>query len=116
MQLAHLQVHSSVIPEYFYDFPEGTERSVKGSIHFRPGTVHLTEDELKHIESDPQFGHLKGKYTVVSRPSDTTPQAEMPQVQATEGSTLTATPDGLESSGKALVEGTTKPSKFRSPA
>ena len=38
-----------VRPQQIEDFPEGCARSVKGALHVSPGTMELTEDELKHI-------------------------------------------------------------------
>lgn len=32
------------------EFPEGIKRSVKGSLHLRPGSMEVTEDEWAHIQ------------------------------------------------------------------
>jgi hypothetical protein len=32
------------------EFPEGLKRSVKGSLHIRPGTLDVTDDEWSHIQ------------------------------------------------------------------
>lgn len=42
-------VQRAISPQQIEDFPEGCERSVEGALHVKPGTLELTEDELKHI-------------------------------------------------------------------
>jgi hypothetical protein len=72
-ELVHIHVHRLSIPEYIL-FPEDLkDRSVRGSVHFREGTVQLTAAELEYLEKAPQYKHLKNTYTVVSRPGTTPP-------------------------------------------
>lgn len=42
-------VMRGVTPCQIEDFPKGCARSVEGALHVSPGTMELTEDELKHI-------------------------------------------------------------------
>jgi hypothetical protein len=47
--MIHVQVPSGVAPRQIEGFPADCERSVKGSLHVRPGTLVITAGELEHL-------------------------------------------------------------------
>ncbi|MGD9749391.1 MAG: hypothetical protein AB7W59_00185 [Acidimicrobiia bacterium] len=48
-KMIHVQVPSGVTPRQIEGFPADCERSVKGSLHVKPGTLLVTEGELEHL-------------------------------------------------------------------
>jgi hypothetical protein len=48
-EMIHVQVPSGVAPRQIEGFPADCERSVKGSLHVRPGTLVITAGELEHL-------------------------------------------------------------------
>lgn len=58
-------VRTGLLPQQVEDFPEGCERSCKGALHLKPGTLTVTDGELAHIrKSRPE---LSAYLQVVSR-------------------------------------------------
>lgn len=49
MAKVHVQVPSGLTPRQIEGFPADCERSVKGALHIRPGTLTITEGELEHL-------------------------------------------------------------------
>lgn len=47
--MVHVQVPTGVAPRQVEGFPKGCDRSVKGALHIRPGTMEMTEGELAHV-------------------------------------------------------------------
>jgi hypothetical protein len=48
-KMVQVQIPTGVAPQQVEGFPADCARSVRGSLHVRPGTLELTEGELAHL-------------------------------------------------------------------
>lgn len=101
MAKVQVQLAASSYPQQV-DVPEGAERSVKGALHFHPGSAKwITADELAHIQAHEPA--LAGKLRVVAE--------EAAEPKAKPKATAPALP--AEASTSSTVEEKPKPSKDR---
>lgn len=85
MTTLHIPAH--VGTQQIDDFPaEGCERSVKGALYIRPGTLEVTADEWKHIQA--KHAALAAKLQIVAEVSPTPPASVIVPVAKAEPEAL----------------------------
>lgn len=65
--MTNVIIPPSVSPVQVDDFPEGCERSVKGSLHLRPGSKELTAGEWDHLKA--KHPKLAAQFQVLPEPA-----------------------------------------------
>lgn len=81
-----VQLSKTSTPFQIDGFPEGARRSVKGSLHFRPGSCRLvTEDELSFIKTRFPGYYVRLWILKVEKPAASPTSPSSPSTSSEEG-------------------------------
>jgi hypothetical protein len=95
-KMVQVQVPTGVAPQQVEGFPQDCVRSVRGSLHVRPGTLELTEGELAHLRK--HHKDIARRLTVV------TPKPVPPPVKAAPAKPAPAPAPAPEAATEAAEE------------
>jgi len=98
-----LLVKVGTLPQQIDDFPDGCERSCRGSLHIRTGTLSVTDGEWKHIQSRHP--------ALAAQMVDVTPPATPPAPPIVPDPAEEPDPDEEQGSEPALAPSEAKPKR-----